>query len=54
MYRCQCIDCGFIKESETHCNELRCEKCSGQMRRSDRPGVGVPRDGIVRPGVGRR
>jgi len=39
-YECECIDCGAKINSDQHCNELKCEKCGGQMRRAERPGVG--------------
>ena len=39
-YECECIDCGATVTSDQHCNELKCEKCGGQMRRKERPGPG--------------
>jgi len=40
MYSCECIDCGFIKESEEHCREIICDRCGAQMRQANRPGIG--------------
>lgn len=37
-YNCQCIKCGYKTTSNSHCKDLSCPKCSGQMRRTDRPG----------------
>jgi len=39
-YKCECIDCGHKMTSEKHCNDLKCSKCGGQMRRQERPGPG--------------
>ena len=39
-YNCECIKCGHTVASETHCVDLKCEKCGGQMRRAERPGPG--------------
>ena len=47
-FSCECLSCGHKMESEKHCMEIVFPKCSGRMRRADRPGVG---SGI---GVGRR
>lgn len=40
MFECECIKCGHKQSSEQHCAELKCPKCSGQMRRAERPGPG--------------
>jgi ATP-dependent protease ClpP protease subunit len=39
-FDCECIKCGNTITSETHCKDLKCEKCGGQMRRKERPGPG--------------
>jgi len=39
-FDCECIDCGATLKTETHCKDLKCEKCGGQMRRKERPGPG--------------
>lgn len=39
-YRCECLDCGRIVESDEHCRLVRCPKCGGEMRRVERPGPG--------------
>jgi len=39
-FSCECVDCGETIETETHCKDLKCEKCGGQMRRKERPGPG--------------
>lgn len=40
-YSCTCIACGHkMNSGDTHCKDLVCEKCGGQMRRSERPGPG--------------
>jgi len=40
MFTCECLDCGHTMESAQHCNETKCPKCGGMMRRKDRPGPG--------------
>jgi len=40
VYHCECIDCGHQESSETHCKDLKCSECGGQMRRVERPGPG--------------
>lgn len=42
VFDCECIKCGWKTTSETHCKDLKCEKCGGQMRRAERPGLGQP------------
>ena len=37
---CQCIKCGYIRATNKHCNQIKCPKCDGQMRRKNRPGIG--------------
>jgi len=44
LYKCECIKCGFIMESDKHCNEIKCSECGGDMRRVERPGPGQPHD----------
>jgi len=39
-FDCECIDCGHGLTSETHCKDLKCPECGGQMRRKERPGPG--------------
>ncbi len=40
VYQCECIECGYKETSTTHCNDLKCPKCGGRMRRVERPGPG--------------
>lgn len=44
VYKCSCIDCGWETESEKHCKDIKCEKCGGTLRRSERPGPGQETD----------
>jgi len=40
-YSCSCIECGHkVDSGDTHCKDLKCPKCGGQMRRAERPGPG--------------
>jgi len=39
-FECECIECGYKMGSDEHCNELKCPKCGGDMRRVERPGPG--------------
>lgn len=39
-YTCECIKCGHTIETNKHCNDIKCPKCGGQMRRKERPGPG--------------
>lgn len=39
-FTCECIECGYTETSPTHCADLKCPKCGGQMRRAERPGPG--------------
>jgi len=39
-FNCECISCGYKMESEEHCDKIKCPKCGGDMRRSERPGPG--------------
>ena len=39
-FKCECIKCGAKVTSESHCKDLKCTKCGGQMRRESRPGPG--------------
>jgi len=38
---CECLECGHKMESTEHCADLVCPECGGQMRRVERPGVGM-------------
>ena len=40
MPLCECISCGHTTTTEGHCTEIKCEKCGGEMRRVERPGIG--------------
>lgn len=37
---CECLSCGYTMETEEHCIDLKCPKCGGEMRRTERPGSG--------------
>jgi len=39
-FNCECIKCGHKLTSDKHCNEIKCPKCGGEMRRAERPGPG--------------
>ena len=39
-FECECIKCGNKIKTEEHCIDLKCPECGGQMRRTERPGVG--------------
>jgi len=39
-FKCECIKCGYQMTSTKHCNDIKCPKCGGQMRRVGRPGPG--------------
>lgn len=39
-YECECIECGHKETSESHCADIKCSECGGQMRRQGRPGAG--------------
>ena len=39
-YKCSCIKCGHEETSDSHCKDIKCSVCGGQMRRADRPGSG--------------
>jgi len=39
-YKCSCIKCGHEETSDSHCMDIKCSVCGGQMRRADRPGPG--------------
>jgi len=39
-YKCECIKCDYTTTSDKHCNDIKCPKCGGQMRRAERPGPG--------------
>lgn len=41
-YKCECLKCGKIINSEKHCKDIKCPACGGDMRRKDRPGTGQP------------
>lgn len=40
VYKCECVECGHKVESEKHCQDIKCPKCGGKMRRVGRPGPG--------------
>jgi len=40
--QCECLKCGYKTEIDGYCNESKCPKCGGEMRRIDRPGSGRP------------
>jgi len=47
-YDCECIECGHTLTTETHCKDIACPECGGEMRRKERPGPGrsaEPADG---------
>jgi len=39
-FKCECLKCGYVMESDKHCADIKCPKCGGTMRRVDRPGQG--------------
>ena len=39
-YECECIDCGHKMTTGKHCKDIKCPKCGGEMRRTERPGPG--------------
>jgi len=39
-YKCSCIKCGHEETSDSHCMDIKCSVCGGQMRRASRPGPG--------------
>lgn len=43
---CECIKCGYTMETEKHCNEIKCPKCGGEMRREERPGPGKTKEDV--------
>jgi len=43
-FECECIKCGWKVTSKEHCNDIKCDKCGGQMRRVERPGPGQAKD----------
>ena len=49
QYNCECVDCGYVMESEEHCRDIKCPKCGGTMRRLERPGPGQSSEGEERP-----
>jgi len=51
-YNCECIECGHTVTSKSHCADLKCEKCGGQMRRAERPGPGKASVGPLIEAVG--
>lgn len=44
VYNCECLKCGYKVKTASHCRDLKCKKCGGEMRRSERPGVGFEID----------
>jgi len=46
-YNCECLKCGHKLSSNSHCRDIKCPECGGDMRRADRPGIGksnTPKD----------
>lgn len=43
-YNCECIKCGHKLTTDKHCNDIKCPKCGGKMRRLERPGPGRSAD----------
>ena len=41
---CSCVKCGYKVTSSEHCVNIKCPKCGGEMRRTDRPGNGKPEE----------
>lgn len=39
-FSCECLDCNYQMESDKHCRDIKCPECGGEMRRSERPGIG--------------
>ena len=39
-YKCECLNCGCIINSDKHCRDIKCPKCGNSMRRTSRPGIG--------------
>jgi len=39
-FTCECLNCGYVMESDQHCRDIKCPKCGGEMRRKERPGPG--------------
>jgi len=39
-YSCECLKCGHTIQTKEHCRDIKCPKCGGEMRRSERPGPG--------------
>jgi len=39
-YDCECIECGYKETTDKHCQDIKCPKCDGTMRRAKRPGTG--------------
>jgi len=50
MYKCECLTCEYIMDSDKHCEEIKCPECGGDMRRLDRPGIGKEKSGSAVPG----
>lgn len=49
-YQCVCLDCGTKFLSDKHCEDVKCSKCGGPLRRVDRPGIGKDKSGSNAPG----
>ena len=46
-YDCECVSCGYEMESDSHCKDLKCPECGGQMRRAERPGPGTTGRAVI-------
>ena len=47
-YNCECIICGYTLSSDSHCSEISCPECGGEMRRLERPGPGKDGEGTAK------
>ena len=48
-FDCECLKCGHKMTTDTHCRELPCPECGGEMRRAERPGPGKSVDEPTAP-----
>ena len=51
---CECIECGFKIKSDEHCIDIKCSECGGEMRRIERPGLGMSKSEkliLIKPGT---
>lgn len=40
LYRCECLECNHTLTTSSHCADISCPECGGDMRRAERPGQG--------------